>query len=246
LGDLSEFPYYHRKAHQRELIICAEWLSRLDCPIVYDVGANTGFFVTQLAQMTRNKAPHFYAFEAIPQTFSMLRATIRRLGLEQTIEPISVAVLDRAGRAQLKCYDRNSLLARVVADAPTESADTISVDAVTLDSFCEATGTIPSFLKIDVEGAEPAVLRGAKCLLARNRPAVLFEYNPGSGSAELSALLRDGPLNRYRLYFEGQLLEFGSPVDNCGSISWICNLFAVPEECIERWCATIAAARQRL
>lgn len=251
VGDLAEFPYYHRKAHRRELLVCTEWLNRVEQPVVYDVGANTGFFVTQLAQMARNADPRFYAFEAVPQTFSMLRESIHRLGLDQMIEPVAAAVLDQAATVRLKCCHRNSLLGRVAAEnEPLEPADIVTAQAITLDAFCKSAGLAPCLLKIDVEGAEPAVLRGAKDLLTRDRPAILFEYNPGSGYAETTDLLRNGPLDGYVLYYiddlAGQLLPFGSAVDGLESINWICNLFAVPRECLERWFATIDAAGRRL
>jgi FkbM family methyltransferase len=181
----------------------------------------------------------------------MLLASVQRLGLEQTIEPIPAAVLDQAGKARLKCLNRNSLLGRVVPEnEPLESADTVTVQAITLDAFCKTRGTVPSLLKIDVEGAEPAVLRGARDLLTTHRPAIVFEYNPSCSRNEITTLLHTGPLDRYLLYYvddlEGQLLPFGSAVDSFEDISWVCNLFAVPEECLDRWFATIDKARERI
>src|SRR3982074_2749047 len=37
-GDLANFPFYHPRAYQAELELCATWLQREDCPVVYDVG----------------------------------------------------------------------------------------------------------------------------------------------------------------------------------------------------------------
>ena len=42
VGDLAEYPYYHRCAFQHELAICAGWLQAEQNPVVYDVGANVG------------------------------------------------------------------------------------------------------------------------------------------------------------------------------------------------------------
>jgi hypothetical protein len=121
-----------------------------------------------------------------------------------------------------------------MAEEEMQTEGTIKAQAITLDAFCETHSLSPQLLKIDVEGWEPAVLRGASDLVARNRPAVLFEHNPERGCTETAALLRDGPLYGYCLFYvddlRGQLRPFGSAVANIGELSWICNLFAVPME----------------
>ena len=250
VGDLSEFPYYHRGAHRRELALCAHWLSGLETPVVFDVGANTGFFVTQLAQMTQANAPLFYAFEAIPSTYTKLAASIRRLGLDCAIRPIAAPVLDKAGDVRLECKKRNSLLGRVMAEGETSSSETMSGRSITLDAFCATHTLSPCLLKIDVEGSEPAVLRGAANVIVRTRPAILFEHNPQRGCAETAALLRDGLLRGYRLFYvddlRGQILPFGRAIDDIAKIDWICNLFAIHEDSSARCAAVFAAASKRL
>lgn len=56
-----------------------------------------------------------------------------------------------------------------------EKTQTISVRVARLDDIVPA-ATPPAFIKIDVEGAEFMVLRGAKATLLRARPVVVFEY----------------------------------------------------------------------
>src|SRR5262249_24880785 len=50
----------------------------------------------------------------------------------------------------------------------------ITVHTTTIDNFV-ATGPIPTFIKIDVEGCEPAVLEGARKTIETHRPKILFE-----------------------------------------------------------------------
>ena len=85
-GDLANFPFYHPRAYQAELELCAAWLQGQDRPVIYDVGANGGFFSTHLAQMLAGRAPRIYAFEPVPDTFAKLRGIYsaprsRRFGL---------------------------------------------------------------------------------------------------------------------------------------------------------------------
>ena len=72
-GDLANFPFYHPRAYQAELELCATWLQGEDRPVIYDVGANGGFFSTHLAQMLAGRTPRIYAFEPVPDTFAKLR-----------------------------------------------------------------------------------------------------------------------------------------------------------------------------
>lgn len=64
------------------------------------------------------------------------------------------------------------------------------VPQVTLDAFAEERRIVPDLVKIDVEGSEIAVLEGARRLLERARPLVIFESWPGNRErAELFTLL---------------------------------------------------------
>jgi hypothetical protein len=55
IGDLAEYPYYHRRAFEKELALAAAWLRHTDKPVVYDLGANVGFISTHLAQMLADR-----------------------------------------------------------------------------------------------------------------------------------------------------------------------------------------------
>jgi hypothetical protein len=102
-------------------------------------------------------------------------------------------------------------------------------------------------LKVDVEGNEVAVLRGAQSLLSRpDRPAILFEYNPvalmecGSSVATLLDLLSGYTLH-YVNDLRGQTFPFGDRIQDIEQIGWTCNLFAVPltEHSARRWTSVL-------
>lgn len=254
VGDLAEYPYYHRCAFEPELAICAGWLRAEQSPVVYDVGANVGVFATQLAQILAGQ-PVIYAFEPVPATFAKLVQSVQQLRLHDQVHPVAAAVLDDPRPVQLTYSARNSLYARVAAqDTPRPGEVLARAPGVTLDGFHALKGALPALLKIDVEGCEAAVLRGARQLLARpDRPAVLFEYYPealsecGVAADALHELLAGYALH-YVDGFEGQKMPLGTPVARIDESLGACNLFATPavEGSCARWAAALADARRRL
>jgi FkbM family methyltransferase len=254
VGDLSEYPFYHRRAYEGELALCAAWLHDESEPVVLDIGANVGFVSTQLAQMLAARSPTIYAFEPVPTTFAKLVLSVQTLGLHDRVQPIAAAVLDDPRQVCLSYSLKNSLYAQITPGGlnPRVGDHLAYAQGVTLDAFCSLKGVRPALLKIDVEGSEVAVLRGASRLLSRSdRPAILIEYNPltlsecGADGRSLSELLAG-----YALYYvddlEGQVMPFGSPVSRIDEITWICNLFAVPEDLLGRWASALKRAVHRL
>jgi hypothetical protein len=123
-----------------------------------------------------------------------------------------------------------------------------------LDEFHSFSGAFPALVKIDAEGSEQAVLRGARSLLSRpDRPALHFEYNPVT-LAESGESLEAFPelLAGYTLHYvddlQGQTFPFGHPIGELKDIRWICNLFAVPlgEKSESRWASALADAQLRI
>lgn len=256
VGDLAEFPFYHRRAFQNELAICAAWLDEEAKPVVFDVGANVGFFCTQLAQMVAGQAVEIYAFEPVGRTFVKLVQSIEDLDLDDRVHPIAAAILDEPRPVLLQYSKSNSLCAQVATQKSGAQNKRAFVHAagMTLDAFRESAGVFPTLIKIDVEGYEVAVLRGAQGLLTRpDRPALSFEYYPELFQQYgVDAHAFQQMLSGYALYhiddFEGEAKPFGCPIDRLGEIQGACNLFAVPliECAAARWTSAIAAAHRRI
>jgi FkbM family methyltransferase len=256
LGDLAEHPFYHRSAYKKELELCAAWLREGPDPVMYDVGANDGFFSSQIAQLMGGQPIQIYAFEPVPTTFAKLVESVFRLGLEDCIHPIAAAVTDHQRLVHVSYSKENSLYAQVTPHGlnPRAGGELALVPAVTLDQLSSIAKARPTLLKIDVEGSEVAVLRGAGTLLSgRSRPAIAIEYSPltlsecGENFESLAERLEG-----YNLYYvddhQGQKLPFGAPIGGLEEIDWTCNLFAVPagDELSGRWSSASGQARHRL
>lgn len=134
--------------------------------VVFDIGANVGFF-TLLSARLSGPGGSVVAFEPFPRNLVYLRRHID-LNHLTNVTVVEAAVSDVCGTGFLGGEASNpSALALTQKGLP--------VSLVTIDEMVAYRGLPrPQLLKIDVEGAESAVLRGAVSVLSSCRPAVIL------------------------------------------------------------------------
>jgi FkbM family methyltransferase len=165
---------------------------------VIDAGANIGWF-SLLAASIVGPAGKIFAFEPLGTTADHLQRNLALNGASN-VEVHRIALSDTRGKARLAIAEAgNNGTASLFAGDQGEGD---IVDTGRLDDFLP-TGRF-KLLKMDVEGAEPKVLRGAERLLkARRIENILFEVNEaalrraGSSCGELVALVKS---HGYRLW----------------------------------------------
>jgi FkbM family methyltransferase len=141
--------------------------------VVYDVGANIGFFTIVAGRL----GARVYAFEPAPENAARIARNIELNGLDADV--CEAAVWDGEGGVSLVAGDSGSEWETVAGGG---------VRSVTLDAFARA-HVPPDVLKIDVEGAECRVLRGAHEVLRRPPRLVVCEAHGHEAVAEVRALL---------------------------------------------------------
>jgi FkbM family methyltransferase len=132
-----------------------------------DIGANIGFH-TALGSRLVGPTGHVVAFEPMPAALELLKGTASSYA---NVEVVGAAV--GLVRAEATFYvrpfgDTSSL------EQTEDGAAPITVPVVSIDEAVAA-GRI-ALIKIDVEGFELDVLRGARATIARHRPVVCFEF----------------------------------------------------------------------
>ncbi len=139
--------------------------------VLYDIGANVGFISLETAAAMPIE---IHAFEPQPDLAAAI-AVSARLNRFDRLHVYATAVGDREGTIPL-CLPGHSLHASIRSATPGER--TIDVPLLTIDSLV-ASGQLPApaMIKIDVEGAEFQVLRGARQTLQSHQPVLLFEVN---------------------------------------------------------------------
>jgi len=140
-----------------------------------DVGANVGVY-TAWASRCVGESGRVIAFEPVPAT----REHLERVVADNALGNVRVeakALGASPGTVTLWVVPHASGLTSAIAPADASSARAVDVPLSTLDDELGRTdGTSPALIKIDVEGYELAVLRGAeRTLSAAAGPAILFE-----------------------------------------------------------------------
>ncbi len=125
-----------------------------------DVGANIGYF-TLLAASLVGKAGKVVAVEAHPHNFQILAEAVERNGIEQ-VRPVNMGLSDGNGAAQIIMADQNEFANRTASMIPQPGLSGPTVPLHRLDDCLDdwEIDTI-DLLKIDVDGFETRVVRGA-------------------------------------------------------------------------------------
>lgn len=145
--------------------------------VVLDVGANLGLLAIGFARLAPNG--RIIAFEPSPTTFQNLEKNVE-MAKADNVTTMNVALSD--GKGELEFFDSPWFSAGSFVKEATLSATvhrgSILVPARTVDEVVDELGlTRLDVVKIDVEGHELRVLRGAMGTLAQFHPTVLIEMN---------------------------------------------------------------------
>jgi FkbM family methyltransferase len=160
--------------------------------VVFDVGANQGQFLELALAMTSQQQMQIHCFEPSLAAFSILNKQVvghhnvllNNFGLGAQVAQVEL-YYDQSGSGLA------SLTQRRLGHFGIDHSQHESVRIETLDKYCEANGIEEiALLKIDVEGHELDVLRGAKKMLERKAiQAVTFEF--GGCNIDTRTFLQD-------------------------------------------------------
>ena len=151
--------------------------------VVYDIGANNGFFTLFASHLVGNQGKVF-AFEPYPPNMEKLVRNISGNNCSNVFPQMS-AVSDSSGNAELS-FEGSTATPSLMA---ISSESSITIGKVSIDDFCLA-NNMPDFIKVDVEGLENNVLTGAIKLLEKCRPSWIIEIHSEDNEAEVVQFLR--------------------------------------------------------
>lgn len=145
---------------------------------VVDIGANIGYY-TLIAAALVGVSGKVYAFEPEPSNYGLLTRNIEANGYANVLA-LPEAVSDRAGSVTLyidsqNCGNRSFSKRNIVHDGGVVDVATTTLDSLWLS------GKIASeidVIKIDAQGSEGLIVKGAKQILKNQHPKLLMEFEP--------------------------------------------------------------------
>lgn len=164
--------------------------------IVLDCGAHFGFFSYFALKKGAEKV---YAFEPNPYVFEILK---KNVGLwdPNRIEPVNLALWFEKGNLDLRIErNRTGPGATILTDlkgtfmekAGNEYSEIVKVKTTTIDHFVKEKGlSRVDFIKIDTEGAERGIIKGAKETIRRFKPKIVVSaYHFHNDTVEIPELV---------------------------------------------------------
>lgn len=142
-----------------------------------DVGCHKGEVLDEI--LKRSPEGHHFGIEALPDLFTNLK---KKYTKRANVHLHNIAANDENGKINFNYVVSNpsySGMKKRDYDKPNEVDQTITVDAKKLDDVIPQ-DTALHLIKIDVEGGELQVLKGAKNLILKNRPTIIFEHGLGA------------------------------------------------------------------
>lgn len=176
---LQFLKYKHRGRGEAELHLVRHFIEPGSTAL--DIGSSIGIYAAEMAR----HAARVIAFEANPQV-----AAFTARAAPRNVEVVNIALSSAPGRATLRIPLNQkgrgvSELATIAPGNPLHGGNATSVD-VEMKRLDDLAITNCSFIKIDAEGHEEAVLDGGAGLIAAQRPVLMIELDEAINKGSLA------------------------------------------------------------
>lgn len=174
--------------------------------VVLDIGANVGFFSIP-ASLYCGSSCVVYAFEPIAETTEILKNNIS-LNQLSNIKVINLALGSFEGNIDFFIDNSDLFESTSSVIVPKNYSDKRSISQTTLDKFVEVEnlGRV-NFIKVDIEGAERDMLKGAEKTIKRFKPVIAIRtyHLPDDMEVIKEILLSYVPEYKFETYFDKTL-----------------------------------------
>jgi FkbM family methyltransferase len=200
--------------------------------VFVDAGANQGEFTVCAASVIAEGAVH--AFEPVPNVRQRLERNVEANGFSNVV--IQSVGLSDASANEVPIYGADSTFSDGTQNIglPTLFRMSGRSEALGLIDLRRLDDVLPdhqrvNVIKIDVEGAEWAVLRGAEATIARERPAIIFEANEETCEAAGYSMSDVFEWMRARGY-DLRVIDAAGCLHSLNGEPRFCNILGLPKE----------------
>ncbi|MEZ8222135.1 methyltransferase, FkbM family [Candidatus Fervidibacteria bacterium JGI MDM2 JNZ-1-D12] len=158
--------------------------------VLYDIGAHIGFFSLIAARLV-GKEGAVFAFEPDPENVARIEEHIQRNELNQVqVVPLAVWSASEQRLYFQRASEFSSRSTGAIVQTPTSTGiDVIEVQTITLDEFVQ-NHRPPNLVKVDVEGGESEVLKGAIWTFEIVRPLLICEVHDEANRQFVTQMLK--------------------------------------------------------
>lgn len=138
---------------------------------ILDVGSNVGYY----AALAASKGMERYAihcFEPDPELAGILEKNTKAFKAHFSVSEVAVS---DAGETLSFFRSKVANWGSIRQSSTLLQSSTISVASTTIDRYCHERGVAPTFIRMDIEGAEVQALRGGRQTLSQYRPKLFIE-----------------------------------------------------------------------
>ena len=160
--------------------------------IVYDLGANNGIHGLLMAGVV-GKNGKVHNFEPLPSNLEEIELNFKLNNISNYVN-VHAAVFSDNGVQNFEVGDH--VKQGFISDTPHSKF--IAVPTLTLDSYIESGNPGPSFIKMDIEGAEGAALEGFRKNVDKFRPIMIIELHSPEQDGLVGQFLKEHSYEAYR------------------------------------------------
>lgn len=183
--------------------------------VVFDVGANFGYFSIIAGADLEKKGTQIHLFEPNERLCELIKKTLAVTGLFDNTQVVPKAVGDKKGTvtlSRIKNYWGSTTARTGGMNEKYEIEEKIEVPVVSLDDYCQENKVQKvDLIKIDVEGFEDKVYKGMKNLIKRNRDNLTlfleFTFGAYEDDAKFFKEITNDFAYCYRIKDDGSLEE---------------------------------------
>jgi len=180
--------------------------------VFYDIGGGYGLY----SLLAARRGAQVFAFEPYAANAEWIAHHARLNGLEESVCVVPAAVYSRSGLLRMSSGEpaEEHMFQGLTLPSDGEVGDELEVRCVYLDEFARS-HPAPSLIKLDAEGAESEVLKGAAGVFERARPRVICEVHDAANEQFVTEWLLGKRYRLRRLGVQGrtQGFLFAEPAD---------------------------------
>ena len=167
LGLIFDTPEIHLQK------IIKEYISFADT--VFDIGSNIGYVSIAMSKIVGEQGK-VYSFEAIPETSNKCKRNLE-LNSCENVNLTNKALSDQSETVVFRIPDGGEThpMASMIWHSSAKDSVEVEVESITIDTDTRFSSLSPTFVKIDVEGAEGKVIKGMQGLIKRCNPVIFIE-----------------------------------------------------------------------